>query len=121
MAFSARRRALLILAAVGVVIPTSVGALTSHRGSKVADDLCLWLNGKSSRRPSLRMGPQADAILADLHETGAPVACTLESSPYADSFFTETAILLQPSHGAAVGLRVSPLGAAPVILGYWTP
>ena len=87
----------------------------------MADDLCLWLNGKSSRRPNLRVGPQTDAILDDLHETGAPLACTLESSPYADSFFTETAILLRPSRGAAVGLRVSPLSAAPVILGYWVP
>ena len=67
------------------------------------------------------MGPQAEAILDDLHETGAPVVCTIESSPYAESFFTETAILLRPSRGGAVGLRVSPLGASPVILGYWTP
>jgi len=82
--------------------------------------LCSWLNGKSSGEPPLRTGPQTAAILEDLRETGAPVSCTLGSSPYADSFFMETALLLRSSKDHVVGLRVAPLGDRPAVLGYWT-
>lgn len=109
-----------MLTAVAFAIPTGVWALTARRAESLSQDLCAWLNAKSNQRPNVGMGPQTDALLDDMHETGAPVACEVDSSPYADSFFTETAIVLRPTRGAALGLRVAPLGDAPAILGYWT-
>jgi hypothetical protein len=120
MVVSVPRRALFILAAMGVVAPIAIRVLASHRASKVASDLCLWLNAPSSDRAALRMGPQTEATLEGLRGRGAPIVCTTGYSPYADNILTETAIILRPSSGAAIGLRVSPLSSVPVILGHWT-
>jgi len=115
------KRLVLAFGAVALVVPTVIATVTQRRGSKVADELCSWLNDRSSGEPPLRTGPQTAAILEDLRETGAPVSCTSGSSPYADSFFTETALLLRSSKDHVVGLRIAPLGARPVVLGHWTP
>lgn len=115
------RRGLLVVIFVAILVPAGIKTATARRGSQLVDGLCSWLNAKTSEQPPLQVGPEAQAILDDQRETGAPVVCTLGSSPFAESFLTETAILLRPSRGAAVGLRVAPLGDAPVVLGYWTP
>ncbi len=115
------RNGLLAVVIVAVLVPTVVKIATARRGSQVANDLCSWLNTKTSEPAPLKVGPEAQAILDAQRATGAPVACTTGSSPHAESFLTETAILLHPSRGAVVGLRVAPLGDAPHVLGYWTP
>lgn len=116
-----RSRRLVALALLGLSVPAAVAGVTAYRGARVADELCLWLNTKARARPDLRVGSQTEAVLAGLRDKGDPIECTTGSSPYADSLFTETAILLRSSRGAAVGLRVAPLSGAPAVLGYWTP
>jgi hypothetical protein len=118
---STLRRGLLAVVFVVLLVPVAIKIATARRGSKVAGDLCSWLNAKTSEQPPLQVGAEAQAILDAQRETGAPVVCTMDSSPFAESFLTETAILLRPSRGAVVGLRVAPPGEAPRVLGYWTP
>jgi hypothetical protein len=115
------RRGLLAVIIVALLVPAGIKAATARRGSQIANALCSWLNAKTSEQPALKVGPEAQAILDDQRGTGVPVVCTLGSSPHAESFLTETAILLHPSRGAVVGLRVAPLGDVPHVLGYWTP
>jgi hypothetical protein len=115
------RRGFLALVFLAILVSAAIKTTTARRGSKVAKDLCSWLNAKTAEQPPLRVGPEAQAILDDQRETGAPVVCTTGSSPFAESFLTETALLLRPSRGAVLGLRVAPLGDVPVVLGYWTP
>jgi hypothetical protein len=118
---STLRRGLLAVVLAALLVPAAINIVTARRGSQLANDLCSWLNTKTSEQPPLHVGPEAQAILDAQRETGAPVVCTMGSSPHAESFLTETAILLRPSRGAVVGLRVAPLGDAPHVLGFWTP
>jgi hypothetical protein len=118
---STLRRGLLAVFVVALLVPAATKIATAKRGSQVANALCSWLNTKTAEQPPLRVGPEAQAILDAQREAGAPVVCTMGSSPFSESFLTETAILLRPSRGAAIGLRVAPLGDAPQVLGYWTP
>lgn len=115
------RRGFLAVVFVAILVPAGIKTATARRGSQIARDLCSWLNAKTPEQPPLRVGPEAQAILDEQRETGAPVECTRGSSPFAESFLTETAILLRPSRGVVLGLRVAPLGDAPLVLGYWTP
>src|SRR5687768_2541919 len=98
------RRGLLAVVFVAILVPAGVKTATARRGSQLANDLCSWLNAKTSEQPPLHVGADAQAILDEQRETGAPVVCTLGSSPFAESFLTETAILLRPSRGAVLGL-----------------
>jgi hypothetical protein len=79
------RRALLAVVFVAILVPAGIKTATARRGSQIANDLCSWLNAKTSEQPPLRVGPEAQAILDDQRETGAPVECTRGSSPFAES------------------------------------
>jgi hypothetical protein len=109
------------LGLVGVIALGALGAATAYRAATVSRDLCSWLNSRADTPLALRAGPETETVLARLRGAGAPVDCSSAASPYADSLFTETAIVLRPTRGPAVGLRIAPLRSSPAILGYWTP
>lgn len=116
-------RRYLVLGALGLLlVPLSTKSLTEYRGARVANEICAWVNGRTSGgRLELRVGPQARAILDDLRERRSPVICDREWGLHVDSFFTETAVVLRSAQRPIVGLRIAPGISEPEILGYWTP
>lgn len=48
------------------------------------------------------------------------VSCVNVSLQHVESALTETAVVIRPRAGQALGLRVAPLGGSPRILGFWS-
>ena len=121
MQISLRRS--VVTGAVGIFICLlGTKGFTEYRGAGIANEICAWVNGRNPGESlTIGMGPQTRAVLDDLRERGSHVACDRASSPYLDSFWTETAVVIRSPQKPLVGLRIaSGLGEAQ-ILGYWTP
>jgi predicted metal-binding membrane protein len=116
------RRRGVVFAVLGVIVLLSWKTTTEYVGRRVAADVCTWVNEPgSSKSLEVPMGAETRNHLSRLRVAGVPVTCAQESSPYAESFWNETAVVVRPANGPHIGLRVGLDFNGVKILGYWTP